>query len=100
MDNQKLKSEGLRKRLFASHFQQEMKISGAFMETWGAAGAGEGNRTLVCCLGSNCSTIELHPHSASDWYLYPTDASTCFLVYHGISLARLNLFNKINALEK
>ena len=25
-------------------------------------GAGEGNRTLVVCLGSICSTIELHPH--------------------------------------
>ena len=24
-------------------------------------GAGEGNRTLVSCLGSNSSTIELHP---------------------------------------
>src|SRR5471030_193543 len=27
-------------------------------------GAGEGNRTLVVCLGSFCSTIELHPRSA------------------------------------
>ena len=27
-------------------------------------GAGEGNRTLVFSLGSCCSTIELHPHSA------------------------------------
>src|SRR3970040_467820 len=27
-------------------------------------GAGEGNRTLVSCLGSNSSTIELHPHAA------------------------------------
>ena len=25
-------------------------------------GAGEGNRTLVTCLGSKSSTIELHPH--------------------------------------
>ena len=24
-------------------------------------GAGEANRTLVTCLGSKCSTIELHP---------------------------------------
>ena len=30
-----------------------------------AAGAGEGNRTLVSCLGSNSSTIELHPPSRS-----------------------------------
>ena len=28
-------------------------------------GAGEGNRTLVTCLGSKSSTIELHPHSAT-----------------------------------
>src|SRR5690606_14813782 len=27
-------------------------------------GAGEGNRTLVSCLGSNSSTIELHPRDA------------------------------------
>ncbi len=26
------------------------------------SGAGEGNRTLVCSLGSCRSTIELHPH--------------------------------------
>src|SRR3954468_21293166 len=30
------------------------------------AGAGEGNRTLVCSLGSCRSTIELHPHRRSD----------------------------------
>ena len=29
--------------------------------TCGNAGAGEGNRTLVTCLGSKSSTIELHP---------------------------------------
>src|SRR5471032_1181251 len=29
-----------------------------------SSGAGEGNRTLVVCLGSFCSTIELHPRSA------------------------------------
>ena len=63
---------------------------------FGRAGAGEGNRTLVCCLGSNCSTIELHPHSGIDWYLHPTDASTCFLVYHGISLHWMRNINKIN----
>jgi hypothetical protein len=28
-------------------------------------GAGEGNRTLVCSLGSYRSTIELHPHNAN-----------------------------------
>ena len=30
--------------------------------SYGGAGAGEGNRTLVVSLGSFCSTIELHPH--------------------------------------
>src|ERR1019366_6622188 len=29
------------------------------------AGAGEGNRTLVCSLGSCRSTIELRPHSST-----------------------------------
>src|SRR5215813_5222075 len=29
-------------------------------------GAGEGNRTLVTCLGSKCSTIELRPQSQWD----------------------------------
>ena len=67
---------------------------------FGRAGAGEGNRTLVCCLGSNCSTIELHPRSGVDWYLYPTDASTSFLVYHGISLMQIRFSSKINGLGK
>jgi hypothetical protein len=30
-------------------------------EKWLSAGAGEGNRTLVCSLGSCRSTIELRP---------------------------------------
>ena len=30
-------------------------------------GAGEGNRTLVSCLGSNSSTIELHPRERTDY---------------------------------
>jgi hypothetical protein len=29
---------------------------------YAASGAGEGNRTLVTCLGSKSSTIELRPH--------------------------------------
>ena len=32
----------------------------------GGSGAGEGNRTLVCSLGSCRSTIELHPHRGGD----------------------------------
>jgi hypothetical protein len=33
-----------------------------FMWVQRECGAGEGNRTLVTCLGSKSSTIELHPH--------------------------------------
>jgi hypothetical protein len=40
-----------------------------------AVGAGEGNRTLVSCLGSNSSTIELRPHSER--------FSTAFSVFNG-----------------
>ena len=39
-----------------------------------AFGAGEGNRTLVSCLGSNSSTIELHPRCCN--YVNFTVAST------------------------
>jgi hypothetical protein len=36
-----------------------------------SAGAGEGNRTLVCSLGSCRSTIELHPHRANMFVMGP-----------------------------
>src|SRR6476646_8175613 len=39
--------------------------SGHSQNTIGSVGAGEGNRTLVCSLGSCRSTIELRPHAAT-----------------------------------
>ena len=38
------------------------------------AGAGEGNRTLVCSLGSCRSTIELHPRRPGFYSVQDADA--------------------------
>jgi hypothetical protein len=46
-------------RLYPGH--DELRAKGLFY--WLRAGAGEGNRTLVCSLGSCRSTIELRPRS-------------------------------------
>ena len=58
--------------MFFSHSLREEQPGTGFSEFLLlslASGAGEGNRTLVTCLGSKSSTIELHPRAGADWHI-------------------------------
>ncbi len=57
-----------KQRMSLTSVSNSSRFLGSFIRKslWRRRGAGRGNRTLVCSLGSCRSTIELHPHFAPD----------------------------------
>src|SRR5688500_3450775 len=59
-----------------------------------SVGAGEGNRTLVCSLGSCRSTIELHPRRVADYCQETTSSDVSLPVLY----VRSFFFPKVSSL--
>lgn len=56
----------------------------------GMNGAGEGNRTLVCSLGSYRSTIELHPRQGLYYMHFAAERNHLDTVFYRKSICSTN----------